>query len=93
MIHRRIDIFSPTQLTPRTVKMPAEGKLLIFTDGLPDGVSDQTPEQRICDALGRGADVQRDDAALKALIDPKFHDDDVTILLLKRLAGTTRVPT
>ena len=43
------------------------------------------PEQQICKVLARGAkDIM---PALKALVDPKFNEDDVTVLLLSRLAA------
>ena len=55
----------------------------MFTDGLPDGVGGQTPEQHICDTLG--SDGKETVLELKNLIDPKFDEDDVTMLLLVRL--------
>jgi len=72
----------------RTV-IPPGGKLLLFTDGLPDGIGGQTPEVRICDILERDVDAKETMLALQALIDPKFNEDDVTMLLLRRLASTT----
>jgi sigma-B regulation protein RsbU (phosphoserine phosphatase) len=79
----------------RTVTMPAGAKLLIFTDGLPDGIGGQIPEQRMCDVLrGDGKDTMQ---AIEKLIDSKFNEDDVTILFLRRLVGATaallRTPT
>lgn len=70
-----------------TVIIPVGAKLLMFTDGLPDGIGGQTPEQRICDTLGRNGKETM--LALKGLIDSKFNEDDITILLLTRLVGTT----
>jgi len=80
-----LGLMSDAQFESRTVVMPAESKLLVFTDGLPDGIGGQTPEQQICKVLA--SDAKEIMPALKALIDPKFNEDDVTVLLLTRLAG------
>lgn len=80
-----LGLLSEAVFDSRTVTMPAGAKLLIFTDGLPDGIGGQTPEQRVCDVLrGHAKDTMQ---ALERLIDPKFNEDDVTILLLRRLVG------
>lgn len=81
-----LGIVDKAEFESRTVQMRAGAKFLMFTDGLPDGIGGLRPEQRICDALG--SDVTQTMLDLKALIDPKFNEDDVTILLLTR-AGTT----
>lgn len=78
-----LGLFSEAKFDCRTVTMPAGAKLLMFTDGLPDGIGGQSPEQRICDALR--SDAEQTMPVLGSLIDPKFNEDDVTILLLKRL--------
>jgi len=62
------------------------GTLLIFTDGLTDSIQGENPENRLPGALADGAG--RTMANLKSLLDPKFNEDDVTILLVKRLAGS-----
>ena len=82
-----LGLFSDAKFDCRTVTMPAGAKLLMFTDGLPDGIGGQAPEQRICDALR--SDANQTMPALRTLIDPKFNEDDVTILLLIRLLSTT----
>lgn len=82
-----LGLVSEAEFDSQTVTMPAGAKLLVFTDGLPDGIGSQTPERRICDTLGSEADAKETMLALKALIDPKFNEDDVTILLLRRLCG------
>ena len=66
--------------------MSPGGALLIFTDGLTDSIQGKNPENRLRDALADSA--ERTMANLKSLIDPKFNEDDVTILLVKRSAGS-----
>lgn len=82
-----LGLLSDAKFDCRTVTMPAGAKRLMFTDGLPDGIGGQAPEQRICDALR--SDANQTMPALRTLIDPKFNEDDVTILLLIRLFCTT----
>jgi Stage II sporulation protein E (SpoIIE) len=71
-------------------RMPAGAKLLVFTDGLPDGIGGQDPEKRICGTLA--GDPSDGMQALKALLDPQFNQDDVTVLLLTRLTGQESGP-
>lgn len=68
------------------VVIPPGGKLLFFTDGLPDGIGGQKPEERICEAIG--ADSGSPMANVKSLLNPKFNEDDITILMLRRLVGS-----
>ena len=65
----------------RTLIAPADG-LLIFTDGLPDSIPGGSPEDSVCRALDK--DLPRTMANLKALVDPRFNEDDITVLLVKR---------
>lgn len=66
----------------QTVIIPPGGKLLLFTDGLTDGISGETPEERVCEAIAHpGPTISN----LQALLSPKFNDDDITMLLLTRL--------
>jgi sigma-B regulation protein RsbU (phosphoserine phosphatase) len=81
-----LGILGEAKFNCRTVTMPVGAKLLMFTDGLPDGIGGRAPEQRICDALGSQGDDRL--LALRGLIDPKFNEDDVTILLLVRLSSS-----
>jgi serine phosphatase RsbU (regulator of sigma subunit) len=85
-----LGLFGDANFDSRTVTVPAGAKLLIFTDGLPDGIGGQSPERQICDTLA--SDAKETMLALKALIDPKFNEDDVTILLLTRLVGCDSRP-
>jgi len=59
----------------------------MLSDGLPDSIQGEQPEKRLCDAFAESAG--RTMANLKSLIDPKFNQDDVTILLAKRIAGSS----
>ena len=70
------------------VLIPPGGKVLFFTDGLTDGIGGQKPEERVCEVIGN--DSERVMSNLKSLLNPKFNEDDVTILLLTRLVGTTQ---
>ncbi len=65
-----------------TASIPPGGTLLMFTDGLTDAIPGDAPEARLCDALAGGS--AKTMLQLKALIDPKFHEDDVTLLLVRR---------
>lgn len=58
--------------------------LLVFTDGLPDSIPGESPEGSLRDAMT--ADPPTSLASLKRLIDPGLNEDDITILLVKRLA-------
>jgi phosphoserine phosphatase RsbU/P len=70
----------------KRVLIPPGGKLLFFTDGLTDGIGGQKPEERVCEAIADGSGSAMSN--LKSLINPKFNEDDITILLLKRVVGT-----
>ncbi len=62
------------------------GALLLFTDGLTDSIAGNDPESCLCAAL---ADTSASTmSGLKALVNPKFNEDDVTILLLKHAASS-----
>jgi serine phosphatase RsbU (regulator of sigma subunit) len=72
----------------RTTVIGSGDILVIFTDGLTDSIQGKNPENRLCDALAESAG--RTMANLKSLVDPKFNEDDATILLVKRIAGSSR---
>jgi sigma-B regulation protein RsbU (phosphoserine phosphatase) len=69
----------------RTTVLGSGDTLLIFTDGLTDSIRSENPENRLRDALAGSAAQTM--ANLRFLIDPKFAEDDVTMLLVKRIAG------
>jgi sigma-B regulation protein RsbU (phosphoserine phosphatase) len=54
--------------------------LLLFTDGLADAISGADPDIRLRDTLARDRSL----AAVTALVDPRFNEDDVTVLLVRR---------
>jgi serine phosphatase RsbU (regulator of sigma subunit) len=64
--------------------IPREGGLLIYTDGLPDSIPGNSPEDSLCRALEN--DLARTMSNVKALVDPRFNEDDVTVLVVKRTA-------
>jgi hypothetical protein len=65
--------------------IPPDGGLLIYTDGLPDSIPGNSPEDRLYQALDN--DLARTMSTLKALVHPPFNEDDVTVLLVKRRAA------
>ena len=65
-----------------TALIPRGGFLLIFTDGLTDSIPGNDPEGGLRDAMGDNP--VRTMSNLKALIDPRLNEDDITILLVKR---------
>ena len=78
--------FEEANYDARRITMPTGGGLLIFTDGLPDSIPGNNPEELVCRALD--GNLQRTMANLKALVDPRFNEDDVTVLLVKRKSST-----
>ncbi len=70
----------------RTAVLSPGGALLIYTDGLTDSIQGKNPENRLRDALSD--DVGRTMTKLRSLVDPKLNEDDVTILMVKRVAGS-----
>jgi serine phosphatase RsbU (regulator of sigma subunit) len=78
-----LGLFADTVYEVRTGIMSPGDTLLIYTDGLTDSIHAEHPEQRVCDAFAESAEQTM--ANLKSLVDPKFNEDDVTLLLVKRL--------
>jgi serine phosphatase RsbU (regulator of sigma subunit) len=76
------------QFQCQRVIIPLGGKLLFFTDGLTDGIEGPNPEELVCEAIRN--DPVTAMSSIKSLLSPKFNEDDITILLLTRLA--TRLP-
>jgi serine phosphatase RsbU (regulator of sigma subunit) len=62
--------------------VPFGGNLLLFTDGLTDSIPGNDPANRLRSAISDSP--ARTMANLKLVIDPRFKEDDVTILLVKR---------
>lgn len=80
-----LGLFVDAAYEVRTAVISRGGALLIFTDGLTDSIQEKHPEKRLCDAFAESAGRMM--ANLKSLVDPKFNEDDVTILLVKRITG------
>lgn len=80
-----LGLFADATHETRTAVMGPDSALLLFTDGLTDSIAGENPENHLREALADGAG--RAMANLKSLVDPKFNQDDVTILLVKRAAG------
>ena len=80
-----LGLFTNAEYEARTAVIRSGGALLVFTDGLTDSIPGENPESRLRDVLADGAG--RTMANLKSLVDPKFNEDDVTILLVKRIAA------
>ena len=82
-----LGLFADARYESRTAVLSPGGTLLIFSDGLTDSIQGDHPENRLRDAFAEGAGQTM--ANLKSLIDPKFNEDDVTILLVKRIGGSS----
>ena len=81
-----LGLFAGAEYEVRNAVLNPGGTLLIFTDGLPDSIRDEHPENLICEAFEESTDRMM--ANLKSLVDPRFNEDDVTVLLVKRIAGS-----
>jgi serine phosphatase RsbU (regulator of sigma subunit) len=82
-----LGLLSDAEYEAGTAIIPPGGALLLFTDGLTDSIGGQNPENRLRDALADSSG--RTMSKLKSLVDPKFNEDDVTILLVKRTAASS----
>ena len=78
--------FDDTTYDVGRMTIPPDGGLLIYTDGLPDSIPGNSPEDSLYRALDN--DLARTMSNLKALVDPRFNEDDVTVLLVKRTAAS-----
>jgi sigma-B regulation protein RsbU (phosphoserine phosphatase) len=79
-----LGLFAGATYEKRAAKMAPGDILLIYTDGLTDSVAGDSPEERVRAAVT--TDPHRSLSNLQALVDPKLNEDDVTVLLAKRLA-------
>src|ERR1700736_1300503 len=82
-----LGLFVDAEYETRTAALSPGSTLLIFTDGLTDSIQGGHPENLLGDAFPGGR--ERTMANLKSLVDPKFNEDDVTILLVKRIASSS----
>ncbi len=77
-----LGLFEEGGYATATAQLPRGGTLLIYTDGLTDGIVGMEPTARLRSALD--ASPKRTVENLTALMDPKLIADDVTILAVKR---------
>ncbi len=82
-----LGLFMDAQYETRSAVLRPDGALLIFTDGLTDSIRGEHPGSLLRDAFAESP--ERTMANLKSLVDPKFNEDDITILLVKRTAGSS----
>jgi len=77
-----LGLFPDAAYEALTAFLSPGGALLVFTDGLPDSISAENPEECLYTALDdtSGNTMQH----LESLVNPHFNEDDVTILLVKR---------
>ncbi len=85
-----LGLFPEAPYESRTTVLFPGGALLVFTDGLTDSIAGENPEHRLRDALADRS--QRRMSLLKLLVNPKFNEDDVTILLVKRDTASSNRP-
>ena len=87
-----LGLFANATYEKRLAILAAGDTLLIYTDGLTDSISGDSPQDRLRSAVTD--DSHQSLSNLKALIDPKLNEDDVTVVLAKRVtAGSTQVLT
>ena len=80
-----LGLFAAASYEKRVTALAPGETLLIYTDGLTDSVRGDDPQDRLRSAVT--ADPRKSLSNLKALIDPKLNEDDVTVLLTKRAAA------
>ena len=81
-----LGLFPDAEYESRTAMVRPGDSVLVFTDGLTDSILGPDPENRLRAAFPDHPGTTMSN--LKSLIDPKFNQDDVTILLVKRTAGS-----
>jgi len=81
-----LGLFNGAKYDSRTAVVRPGGALLLFTDGLTDSISEENGDASLRSALA--GDPATTMSRLKSLVDPKFNEDDVTILLVHRTEAT-----
>ena len=84
-----LGLFADAEYEAHASVISPGGTLLMFTDGLTDSIQGKNPEKRLRDAFAESAGRTMDN--LQSLVDPKFNEDDVTILLVKRVASPASI--
>jgi sigma-B regulation protein RsbU (phosphoserine phosphatase) len=79
-----LGILGDAKYQPEAAIVPPGATLLLFTDGLTDSIRGERPEQHLIETLTKSSEQLM--SSLKALVNPKFNEDDVTMVLVKRLA-------
>jgi len=82
-----LGLFVDAEYGTCTAVLSAGSTLLIFTDGLTDSIRGEHPDNILRHAFAESAEQTM--ANLKSLVDPKFNEDDITILLVKRAARSS----
>jgi serine phosphatase RsbU (regulator of sigma subunit) len=77
-----LGLFSDAKYEAKTATLCSGDSLLLFTDGLTDSIAGANPEARLRTAFADS--VGKTMLNLESLLDAKFRQDDVTILLTKR---------
>jgi sigma-B regulation protein RsbU (phosphoserine phosphatase) len=77
-----LGLLSEAEYAAGTANIPARGVLLLYTDGLTDSIAGDDPEKRVRESLaGDSSETMQN---LKALVDARLSQDDVTILVVRR---------
>jgi phosphoserine phosphatase RsbU/P len=83
---RPLGLFVDAEYETRAAVLSPGSTVLIFTDGLTDSIRAEHLKNLLRDAFTDS--TGRTMANLKLLVDPKFNEDDITILLVKRIANS-----
>lgn len=78
-----LGLFASAIYEKRVAMLAPGDTLLIYTDGLTDSFSGDSPQDLLRTAVT--TDPHESLSNLKALIDPKVNEDDITVLLVKRV--------
>lgn len=79
-----LGLFINAEYKTNTSALERGGALLAFSDGLTDAIAADHPEDCLCDVLADSSRTMMSN--VKSLVNPKFNEDDVTVLLIKRTA-------
>ena len=79
-----LGLFADAKFEAGKTVIHAGDSLVIYTDGLTDSIAAENPNDRLREVLAGKSGTTM--SSLKSLVDPKYNEDDVTILLVKRIA-------
>ena len=80
-----LGLLSEAEYADGTASIPAGGVFLLYTDGLTDSIAGDDPEKRVREGLAGDSSGAMQN--LRALVDARLSQDDVTILLVRRAIG------